>query len=111
MFYFNLVFLLSFFLEILKSCNHVLLQSCFQSFFPDWNISFNLAFNLEIRYKKREKKRPLKTLSRFVHQLPILQHYKSPLLCSGVTNRWGRRCKTGLVNGRAYRFTLTPIRP
>ncbi|ROS96157.1 hypothetical protein EEL40_09480 [Muribaculaceae bacterium Isolate-083 (Janvier)] len=50
-------------------------------------------------------------LSRFVHQPPILQHYKSPLLCSGVTNRRGRRCKTGLVNGRAYRFTLTPIRP
>ena len=23
----------------------------------------------------------------------------------------GRRCKTGLVNGWAYRFTLTPIRP
>ncbi|MCU4240099.1 hypothetical protein DUT93_08385 [Bacteroides xylanisolvens] len=50
-------------------------------------------------------------LSRFVHQLPILQHYKSLLLCSGVTNRWGQRGKTGLVNGRAYRFTLTPIRP
>ncbi|RGJ49125.1 hypothetical protein DXD58_15310 [Bacteroides sp. D20] len=50
-------------------------------------------------------------LSRFVHQPPILQHYKSPLLCSGVTNRRGRRCKTGLVNGRAYRSTLTPIRP
>ena len=71
-FYFNLVFLLSFFLEILKSCNHVLLQSCFQSFFPDWNISFNLAFNLEIRCKKREKKRPLKTLSRFVLRCPAL---------------------------------------
>ena len=28
-------------------------------------------------------------VSRFVHQLPILQHYKSPLLCSGVTNRKG----------------------
>ncbi|RJX11612.1 hypothetical protein DXA54_18490 [Bacteroides sp. OF03-11BH] len=50
-------------------------------------------------------------LSRFVHQPPILQHYKSPLLCSGVTNRRGQRCKTGLVNGRAYRSTLTPIRP
>jgi len=50
-------------------------------------------------------------LSRFVHQPPILQHYKSPLLCSGVTNRRGRRCKTGLVNGWAYRSTLTPIRP
>lgn len=71
-FYFNLVFLLSFFLEILKSCNHVLLKSCFQSFFPDWNISFNLAFNLEIRCKKREKKRPLKTLSRFVLRCPVL---------------------------------------
>jgi len=68
MFYFNLVFLLSFFLEILKSCNHVLLQSCFQSFFPDWNISFNL----EIRCKKKEKKRPLKTLSRFVLRCPDL---------------------------------------
>ena len=66
------VFLLSFFLEILKSCNHVLLKSCFQSFFPDWNISFNLAFNIEIRCKKREKKRPLKTLSRFVLRCPVL---------------------------------------
>jgi len=72
LFYFNLVFLLSFFLEILKSCNHVLLKSCFQSFFPDWNISFNLAFNIEIRCKKREKKRPLKTLSRFVLRCPVL---------------------------------------
>ncbi|MBT9894771.1 hypothetical protein GPK79_06500 [Phocaeicola massiliensis] len=50
-------------------------------------------------------------LSRFVHQPPILQHYKSPLLCSGVTNRRGQRRKTGLVNGWACRFTLTPIRP
>ncbi|KAB4427417.1 hypothetical protein GAO03_21955 [Bacteroides thetaiotaomicron] len=50
-------------------------------------------------------------LSYFVHQPPILQHYKSPLLCSGVMNRRGRRCKTGLVKGWAYRFTLTPIRP
>ncbi|KAA5480177.1 hypothetical protein DWW25_03415 [Bacteroides xylanisolvens] len=51
------------------------------------------------------------SLSHFVHQPPILQHYKSPLLCSGVTSRRGQRCKTGLVNSRAYRFTLTPIRP
>ncbi|WP_418172514.1 hypothetical protein [Alistipes putredinis] len=56
----------------MKSCNHVLLKSCFQSFFPDWNISFNLAFNIEIRCKKREKKRPLKTLSRFVLRCPDL---------------------------------------
>ncbi|KAA2373858.1 hypothetical protein EAI99_16580, partial [Alistipes onderdonkii] len=28
----------------------------------------------------------------------ILQHYKSPLLCSGVTSRKGQRCKNGLVN-------------
>ena len=33
-------------------------------------------------------------LSRFVHQPPILQHYKSPLLCSGVTNR-RRRLHSG----------------
>jgi len=72
LFYFNLAFLLSFFLEILKSCNPAFLKSCFQSFFPDWNISFNLAFNLEIRCKKREKKRPLKTLSRFVLRCPVL---------------------------------------
>ena len=31
-------------------------------------------------------------LSPFVHQPPILQHYKSPLLCSGVTNRRGQGC-------------------
>ncbi|KAA4575337.1 hypothetical protein F3B63_27020 [Bacteroides ovatus] len=67
--------------------------------------------------KKGEKTSPenlvpiCPVLSRFVHQPPILQHYKSPLLCSGVTNRMGQRGKTGLVNGRAYRFTLTPIRP
>ncbi|MRZ57240.1 hypothetical protein GKD68_21350 [Parabacteroides distasonis] len=67
--------------------------------------------------KKGEKTSPenlvpiCPVLSRFVHQLPILQHYKSLLLCSGVTNRRGRKCKNGLVNGRAYRFTLTPIRP
>ena len=48
LFYFNIVFLLSFFLERLKSCNHVFLKSCFQSLLPDWNISFNIAFNLEI---------------------------------------------------------------
>ena len=39
------------------------------------------------------------------------QHYKSPLLCSGVTNRRGQRCKIRLVHSRAYRFSLTPIRP
>ncbi|OUN98592.1 hypothetical protein B5F97_16845 [Bacteroides clarus] len=50
-------------------------------------------------------------MSHFVHQPPILQHYKSPLLCTGVTNRRGQRCKTGLVLNRACRFTLTPIRP
>ncbi|MFK2568520.1 hypothetical protein ACIXR0_00385 [Bacteroides fragilis] len=50
-------------------------------------------------------------LSDFVHQLPILQHYKSPLLCTGVTNRRGQGCKTGLVHNRACRSTLTPIRP
>ena len=56
--------------------------------------------------KKGEKTSPenlvpiCPALSRFVHQPPILQHYKSPLLCSGVTNRRGRRCKTGLVNGK-----------
>ena len=26
-------------------------------------------------------------MSHFVHQPPILQHHKSPLLCTGVTNR------------------------
>ncbi|TGY55240.1 hypothetical protein E5342_14940 [Parabacteroides distasonis] len=54
--------------------------------------------------KKGEKTSPenlvpiCPVLSRFVHQLPILQHYKSPLLCNGVTNRRGRKCKNGLVN-------------
>ncbi|MRX89879.1 hypothetical protein GKD33_20405 [Parabacteroides merdae] len=32
-------------------------------------------------------------LSAFVHQPSILQHYKSPLLCTGVTNRRGQGCK------------------
>ncbi|RHJ79108.1 hypothetical protein DW103_13995 [Parabacteroides sp. AM08-6] len=51
--------------------------------------------------KKGEKTSPenlvpiCPALSRFVHQLPILQHYKSPLLCSGVTNRRRRGVKPG----------------
>ncbi|RKJ73985.1 hypothetical protein DWW91_10365 [Parabacteroides sp. AF17-3] len=67
--------------------------------------------------KKGEKTSPenlvpiCPALSRFVHQPPILQLYKSPLLCSGVTNRRGQGCKIRLVHNRAYRFTLTPIRP
>ncbi|EEZ23577.1 hypothetical protein HMPREF0105_0960 [Bacteroides sp. 3_1_33FAA] len=34
-------------------------------------------------------------MSHFVHQPSILQHYKSPLLCNGVTNRRGQGVKSG----------------
>ena len=50
-------------------------------------------------------------LSPFVHQSAILQHFKSPLLCIGVTNRKGRANENGRVCHRVYRCTLTPIRP
>ena len=109
--YFNLAFLLSFFLEIQQSrFLEILLSillSCLKYGFQPWNL-------LQIKGEKTSVFRCVPIcpfVSRFVHQLPILQHYKSPLLCSGVTNRRGQRCKTGLVNGRACRSTLTPIRP
>ena len=129
----------SFHIAILKYWKIVLFQSCFPAFILSWNIEILQSRFIEIllsiilswleyffqscfqswnpMQKKGEKTSsenlvPIcPALSRFVHQPPILQHYKSPLLCSGVTNRRGRRCKTGLVNGWAYRFTLTPIRP
>ncbi|RHD40409.1 hypothetical protein DW794_22085 [Bacteroides caccae] len=54
--------------------------------------------------KKGEKTSPenlvpiCPALSRFVHQPPILQHYKSPLLCTGVTSRRGQGRKIRLVH-------------
>ena len=119
LFSFHLVFLLSFFLEILLSwCLEILFPtffsirlqrqlSVFQSSFQSWNL-------LQIKEEKPPVSRSVRRcprLSLFVHQSTILQHFKSPLLCNGVTNRKGRADETGRVFRRAYRCTLTPIRP
>ena len=114
---------IAFFVSILQSWKTVLFQSCFPAFILSWNIEILQSRFLEIMLsiilswleyffqscfqswnpmqKKGEKTSPenlvpiCPALSRFVHQPPILQHYKSPLLCSGVTNRWGRGVKQG----------------
>ena len=118
-------------LQILKDCFISILFSSFHSFLEYWNPAIMLSIILSwLEYffqscfqswnpmqKKGEKTSPenlvpiCPALSWFVHQPPILQHYKSQLLCNGVTNRRGQGCKTRLVNGWAYRSTLTPIRP
>jgi len=50
-------------------------------------------------------------MSRFVHQLTILQHYKSPLLCSGVTDAQRGKAWNPVGERQACRLVLTPIRP
>ena len=115
----KIVFLLSFFPEILLSwCLEILLPtffpirlqrlfSVFQSSFQSWNL-------LQIKEEKTPVSRSVRRclrLSPFVHQPAILQHFKSPLLCIGVTNRKGRANENGRVCHRVYRCTLTPIRP
>ena len=115
----KIVFLLSFFPEILLSwCLEILLPtffpirlqrllSVFQSSFQSWNL-------LQIKEEKTPVSRSVRRcphLSLFVQQYAILQHYKSPLLCNGVTNRKGQAGENGRVCRRVYRCTLTPIRP
>ena len=119
LFSFHLVFLLSFFLEILLSCClEILLPTffpirlqrrifVFQPSFQSWNL-------LQIKEEKTPVSRSVRRcphLSLFVQQYAILQHFKSPLLCIGVTNRKGRANENGRVCHRVYRCTLTPIRP
>ena len=109
-------------LSILQSWKIVLFQSCFPAFILSWNLEILQSRFLEILLSillsclkygfqswnllqiKGEKTSVFRcvpicpALSHFVLQPTILQHYKSPLLCSGVTSRKGQRCKNGLVN-------------
>lgn len=113
--------LFSCFHSSLKSCYPAVLKSCFQPFSnPASKADFCLSTQLSILKSAANKRRKTPVsrsvrrcphLSPFVHQLAILQHFKSPLLCSGVTNRKGRANENGRVCRRVYRCTLTPIRP
>ena len=75
------------------------------------NIRGSLSNTYEEKMSVSRSVRRCPHLSLFVHQYTILQHFKSPLLCNGVTNRKGQAGENGRVCRRAYRYTLTPIRP
>ncbi|WP_407420225.1 hypothetical protein [Barnesiella intestinihominis] len=49
-------------------------------------------------------------MSRFVHQQAILQHYKSPLLCNGVTDAQRGKAWNPVGGRQACRLVPTPIR-